>query len=65
MKTLKCADVAGIACDFEATGETDAEAKAKLQEHGMSAHAEMMAGLTDEQKAAMGTKIDGLLAVQH
>lgn len=64
MKTLKCADVAGIACDFEAHGETDAEVKAKLQEHGMGAHAEMMAGLTEEQRAGMAAKIDGLLAAQ-
>jgi predicted small metal-binding protein len=64
MKTLKCADVAGIACDFVATGETDAEVKAKLAEHGASAHADMMNGMTEEQKAAMATKIDGMLAAQ-
>jgi predicted small metal-binding protein len=64
MKTLKCDEVAGIVCDFVATGETDAEVKAKLGEHGMAAHAEMMAGMTDEQKAGMATKIDQLLAAQ-
>lgn len=64
MKTLKCADVAGISCDFQATGETNEEVTAKLQEHGMAAHAEMMAGMNEEQKAAMAARISGLLASQ-
>ena len=65
MKTLKCAEVAGVTCDYEAKGETDAEVKGKLQSHGASAHADAMKAMTDEQKAAMGTKMDGLLAAQH
>jgi len=64
MKTLKCSEVAGIDCDFTATGETDAEVTQKLQEHGESAHADMMSALTEEQKTAMGLKINQLLVTQ-
>jgi predicted small metal-binding protein len=36
-KSMKCADV-GVACDFEARAETEAELMKKLQEHARTAH---------------------------
>jgi predicted small metal-binding protein len=64
MKELACRDVSGMDCDFKAQGETAEEVKAKLMEHGNSAHAEAMASMTDEQKAGMAQKTEELLAAQ-
>jgi len=36
-KSMKCSDV-GVACDFEARAETEAELMKKLQEHARTAH---------------------------
>jgi len=36
-KSMKCSDV-GVACDFEARAETEAELMVKLQEHARTAH---------------------------
>lgn len=47
-----------------ATGETDEEVIANLQQHGATAHKEMMDAMTDEQKMAMGQRIKELLAKQ-
>ena len=36
-KSIKCLDV-GVACDFEARAETEAELMKKVQEHARTAH---------------------------
>jgi predicted small metal-binding protein len=51
MKTIKCSDVGGDTCMFEATGETAEDVKMKLGEHAKVAHADMMAKSTPESMA--------------
>ncbi len=58
MKKLKCSDVSGIGCAFEAAGETNKEVKEKLTQHGHEAHGEIMHGMSDEDKTVMGKKMD-------
>ena len=36
-KSIKCTDV-GVACDFEARAENEAELMKKVQQHAQSAH---------------------------
>lgn len=61
MKELKCSDM-GNKCDFVAKGMFNFTTKMKLKKHGMKTHPDMMKNMTDEQKMAMGTKMDELLA---
>lgn len=62
MKKLQCHDISGKDCPFVAEGETDEEVKQKLNEHGHAAHPEMMAGASEEDKAAMEGKIEQRLS---
>lgn len=64
MKTLQCKDISGKDCPFVAEGETDEEVSAKLKEHGHTVHPDMMSGMSDEEKAAMETKIAQRLTEQ-
>lgn len=64
MKVLACKDVSGIECGYTAEAETDDEIKAMLMGHGDSAHADIMAGVTEEQKAEMAKKMGDSLASQ-
>ena len=62
MKTIKCSQVGGGACTFEATGATAEEVKMKLGEHAKVAHADMMAQATPESMAEWNTMFDKLWA---
>jgi predicted small metal-binding protein len=55
MKTIKCSQVGGGSCDFEASGETAEEVKNKLGEHAKTAHADMVAKTTPESMAEWNT----------
>lgn len=61
MKKLTCKDTgASATCDFEATGETEAEVVGKVMEHAASAHGEAVAamGLShDDLQASMAEKV--------
>ena len=48
MKTIKCSQVGGGTCAFEASGETAEEVKSKMGEHAKAAHADIMAQATPE-----------------
>jgi predicted small metal-binding protein len=61
MKHLKCSDVSGAECSFEAHGETAEDTKAALDAHGKEAHAEMLSSASDEQKAMMKEKMDSMM----
>lgn len=61
MKTLACSDVSGQACDFVAKAEDANGAKSMLKDHGMEAHKEMMEGMSEEQMAEMGAKMDEMM----
>ncbi len=61
MKELSCSEM-GIDCPFHAEGETADEVKAKLLEHAAAVHADMLAGMTDEQKAEMMATMDEKIA---
>ena len=50
MKSLKCSDLSGMDCDFEATGETAEDVKNAILAHGMERHAEMLASLSAEEQ---------------
>jgi predicted small metal-binding protein len=63
MKELSCSEM-GLECPFRAEGETADEVKAKLLEHAAAAHADMLAGMTDEQKAAMMATMDEKIAAR-
>lgn len=48
MKTIKCSQVGGGECTFEASGETAEDVKMKMGEHAKVAHADMIAKATPE-----------------
>jgi predicted small metal-binding protein len=62
MKTIKCSQVGGGTCTFEASGETPEEVKGKMAEHAKVAHADMMAKATPESMAEWNTMFDKLWA---
>jgi len=62
MKTIKCAQVGGGTCTFEASGETADEVRAKMGEHAKAAHADMVANATPESMAEWNTMFDKLWA---
>ena len=58
MKSLKCNDVSGQKCPFDAHAESIEEAKELLKKHGMEVHPDMMEKLSDEDKKNMEAKMD-------
>ena len=60
---MSCSEI-GLECPFRAEGETADEVKAKLLEHVAAAHADMLAGITDEQKTAMMATMDEKIAAR-
>jgi predicted small metal-binding protein len=48
VKTLTCRDL-GMECTFVASGETADEVKAKMLAHAQEAHADMLAGMSDQE----------------
>lgn len=48
----------GIDCDFEATGDTKEEVLQKAMAHGSTVHADLMAGMTDEQSAQFAQQLE-------
>ena len=61
MVTLACADM-GMECSFVAQGETGDEVKQKMLAHAQEAHADMLAGMSDEEKAALMATMDAKMA---
>ena len=57
MKSLKCSDL-GMECSFSATAETADELKQKMLEHAKEVHAEMLAGMSEEDKARLLAAMD-------
>jgi len=55
MKTIKCSQVGGGECVFEATGEPAEEVKNMMGEYAKVAHADMMANATPESMAEWDT----------
>jgi predicted small metal-binding protein len=45
-------------CDFVATGETKEEVMQKAMEHGGAMHADLVKGMTEEQMAEFGKKVE-------
>ncbi len=64
MKTLKCSDLGGAGCDFQATGNTDEEVVQKMNQHATESHKELLEKMTPEQKAETEKKMKDLLAGQ-
>ena len=62
MKTIKCSQVGGGTCAFEATGATAEEVKSQMGEHAKVAHADMMASATSESMAEWNTMFDNVWA---
>lgn len=60
MKTIKCSQVGGGTCAFEATAATAEEVKSQMSEHAKVAHADMMANATPESMAEWNTMFDKL-----
>ena len=54
----------GKDCTFEATAETPEELKKKVWAHAESDHADMIANMSEEQKAELGAKLDAAIAAQ-
>ena len=57
MKTLSCNDM-GIECGYVATKPTAEEVKDDLLAHAQDAHSEMLAGMSDADKAEMMRQMD-------
>ncbi len=62
MKTIKCSQIGGGTCSFEASGNTAEEVKAKMGEHAKVAHADMMATVTPESMKEWNVMFDTLWA---
>jgi len=60
MKTIKCSQVGGGACNFEVTATTLEDAKKQFADHAKVAHADMMASATPESMAEWNTGFDKL-----
>jgi len=57
MKTLACKDM-GIECDYVATKPTAQEVKDDLLAHAADAHSEMLASMSEKDKAEMMSQMD-------
>lgn len=57
MEKFACKEL-GVACDFVATGATKAEVLQKALQHGGTAHADLMVGMTKEQSADFAKKLE-------
>ena len=57
MKSLACSDL-GMECSFSAQGETADEVKQKMLAHAQDANAEMLAGMSDQEKADLMAAMD-------
>jgi predicted small metal-binding protein len=53
MKTLKCEDISGTACSYEAKGETDQEVIDDMMRHAAETHREMAENASEQDKQAM------------
>ena len=60
MKTIKCSQVGGGTCNFEASGMTAEEVKMKMSEHAKEAHADMVAQATPESMTEWNQMFDKL-----
>lgn len=58
--TFKCADL-GMECPFAVTAESREAVKKHADMHGMDTHADMMANMSDEDKAGLTAKVDSLI----
>lgn len=58
MKTIKCSQIGGEECSFEAIAATAEEAKAMFSEHAKVAHADMVANSTPESMKEWNDKFD-------
>jgi len=66
MKKLKCKDLdPSKECEFEAEGETNNEVINKMYAHAQEVHADKLASMSDEDKAAINTKMTELLDAQN
>ena len=57
MEKFACKNL-GLDCDFVATADTKEEVMKKAMEHGNTVHADMMKGMTPEQMADFGKKLE-------
>ncbi|MEW6035620.1 MAG: DUF1059 domain-containing protein [Candidatus Micrarchaeota archaeon] len=62
---LSCAELGSPECHFVAEGATAEEVRGKAMEHAQQAHADKLASMSEEQKAAMMKQMDELLAKQQ
>lgn len=58
--TFKCKDL-GMECPFAVTAETKEEVVKHAGVHGGDTHQDMMANMSDEQKADLMTKVESLI----
>ncbi|MEX2008528.1 MAG: hypothetical protein WD850_03500 [Candidatus Spechtbacterales bacterium] len=61
MKHLSCKNVSGKDCDYVAQGEAGQETKQQLIEHGRQTHPELLEGVSEEEMAQMGQKMDEVM----
>jgi predicted small metal-binding protein len=57
MKTLACKDM-GMECDYISMKPTAEEVKADMLEHAQKEHADMLAGMSDQDKTEMMHQMD-------
>ena len=62
--SLSCNDLGAKGCDFSDTAVTAEEIKKAMFEHAASAHPEVLAKMTEEQKQEMTKRMDQLLEMQ-
>lgn len=60
MEKFACTGL-GRECDFETTGATKEVVLQKAMKHGGVVHADIMAGMTDEQSAQFAQQLDAAI----
>lgn len=63
MLKVACADM-GAPCRWEATAETSEELKKKIWEHAENVHRDMLATMSEADKAELEARIDALIEMQ-
>ena len=61
MKILKCGDVTGTTCSFEAHGNSEEETINKLKDHAEKAHPDMLKNATEDEHKMMMDKMHEMM----
>lgn len=62
MKSMSCADLGGMDCNFKATGQSADEVKQAMFAHAEEQHPDVLKSMTPQQMQEIQQRMDQLLA---